>query len=67
MSSIDEVAQRWNHRVYKGKNKAESSEVRRTFRAEDNLLRAVERLKFYKQNLFNVKEHKQGHHGHKKT
>ena len=66
ISSVDEVAQRWNGKVFKKKDLGgglKDKEQERTYRAEDNLLRAIDRLKFYKENLFNVKEHKHGHHG----
>ena len=65
LSSVDEVAKRWNGKIFKCRDSNSSFKYKeRTYRAEDNLIRAVERLKFYKENLFNVKEHKHGHHGH---
>jgi hypothetical protein len=65
VSSVDEVAQRWNLYAFKGKDKALKGGPERSYRAEDNLLRAIQRLKTYKETLFNVKEHhhKKGHHG----
>lgn len=55
LSSIDEVAQRWNGKVYKKKDLA-NTDVERINRAEPNVLRAIKRLEYYKENLFKVKD-----------
>ena len=47
ISSVDEVASRWNKRVF---NKRESKESR--LRAEPNARRAITRLQYYKTPLF---------------
>ena len=47
ISSVDEVASRWNKRVF---NKRESKESR--LRAEPNARRAITRLQYYKTQLF---------------
>lgn len=47
ISSVDEIATRWNKRVF---NKRDSKESR--LRAEPNARRAIQRLQYYKLHLF---------------
>lgn len=47
MASVDEIASRWNKRVF---NKREAKESR--LRAEPNVRRAIQRMQYYKVNLF---------------
>ena len=47
ISSIDEIASRWNKRVF---NKRDAKESRS--RAEPNARRAIQRLQYYKMQLF---------------
>ena len=47
ISSVDEIASRWNKRVF---NKRESKESR--LRAEPNARRVIQRMQYYKQQLF---------------
>jgi hypothetical protein len=47
IASVDEIASRWNKRVF---NKREAKESR--LRAEPNVRRAIQRMQYYKGNLF---------------
>ena len=47
IASVDEIASRWNKRVF---NKRDAKESR--LRAEPNVRRAIQRMQYYKGNLF---------------
>jgi oligoribonuclease (3'-5' exoribonuclease) len=47
IASVDEIASRWNKRVF---NKRDAKESR--LRAEPNVRRAIQRMQYYKANLF---------------
>ena len=47
IASVDDIASRWNKRVF---NKREAKESR--LRAEPNVRRAIQRMQYYKANLF---------------
>lgn len=47
IASVDEIASRWNKRVF---NKRDAKESR--LRAEPNVRRAIQRMQYYKVNLF---------------
>ena len=45
LSSIDEISQRWNGKIYKKKDQTNNDvQIEKTNRAESNLLRAMKRL-----------------------